>query len=65
MPLRIARGGVLNNGMPRMTARATVAPGDCRVAAKHLLHSNVMLRPAIRTQMGDTRVLDLSRKDLV
>ena len=62
--LRFARLLLVNDGMPRMAARAAVTPGDRGVAAKHLLDGHVMVGSALRAHVRDARVLDLLRGQL-
>jgi hypothetical protein len=63
--LRFARLLVVNNGMPRVAARAAVAPGDGRVTAKHLFDGHVMVGSALRAQVRNTGLFDLARGQLV
>jgi hypothetical protein len=64
LALRFVRLLVVNDGMPRMAARAAMTPGDRGVAAKHLLDGHVVVGSALRTHVRDARVLDLLRGQL-
>jgi hypothetical protein len=51
--------------MPRVAARAAVAPRNRGVAAQHLFDGDVMFCSAFRAQVRDATVLDLSRRQVV
>ena len=61
--LRFAR--LLRDSMPRVPASAAVTPRHNCLAAQHLLHGHVMIRPALGTPMRDACLFRLARRQRI